>query len=439
MNAAPSKDDDKSWINDLFPDPIDVLPALYGQLHGRGDDTAFLTSASWFGGAPKLGTLAWPRCAANLPMTHVATIDLAETARLSGALPLPSDGQLAFFLPMSDVRQEIGVKVLHVTQPGPTAMPDDLPEISRMAGGGFEAPLPRHEDLRFLRRYPVKFTPTRPTEPKPFDMPRAALMSANSLAGCLPNQADPWLWDSLQRFAMTLPRSASDFDEAYARAEKDVARAQTSFEAAERKHAEDPSTTTADIVEKYRKALEKHQAASQALLDRREDYAAMVQAFQALVQDKDPWDALPDAALAQAHEVFDSITRPFGQNAGGIYAPLYRSGEGTRYRRLSDTTTQTLTAMVHAAPEIFRKLPEPVQRLAILQADSAQRTASLQMFGTGYAIQDANELNADKHMLMQFCGAGHLGLAEGAIKVWISPEDLTAGRFDQAQVSYEYD
>src|SRR3954447_17533416 len=56
------------------------------------------SACSWFGGAPRLGNIPWPRGKDGIPLHHVAQIDLADIAVKSRVPNLPATGSLAFFI-----------------------------------------------------------------------------------------------------------------------------------------------------------------------------------------------------------------------------------------------------------------------------------------------------------------------------------------------------
>lgn len=370
-------------------------------------------------------------------MTHVASIDLADL-RGCGA-PMLGDGQLAFFLPMGEGRQGLEVAVRHVTDPGPTRRPDDLPEVSRMSGGSRAGPLPFHVDACTLGHHPIHLTRQEPQGNAPFDPPHAVSPSARGLAQLLPNGADPWLWDSAHWLAATLPRSTTQLDAAQARVEKSLATAQSRLHAAEQAHAKEPTDGTQSQIASAKKWITRLTLEQENLIHRRKEYAALVTRTQSWVQDKDPWSAMPDEAVEALSDIMKSLKHDEYGTESGPFGVHYRSGEGKHYRDNAELTSETLVAMSIAAPDVFRLLPDAVQRLIILKNDNAGKSAAVQMFGVGHAIQDANDFNCDKHMLAQFSGADAQGLAHGAIKVWILPADLEAGAFDKASVTYEYD
>ena len=433
----PDTVEDRSWIDDLFPDAIAPFEPVYGQLIGRGQDSAFHDAHSWFGGLPQIGDMPWPRAACGMAMAHVATVDLAQVPH--HGVPLPDSGQLAFFLPMGNDRQEVEAAVRYIPDPAPTRCPDDLPEISRMSGGTFQGPLPFHVETRLLTYYPLSLTANAPQGPGPFDPPHAVGLTARTLAHVLPNGDKPWLWDSAHRLAATLPRSASVLDEGQARAEKSLATTRKRLADAEAAHAAEPTGGTENALAGARK-MEARAAQDLAAFETlREDYSALIEQANALVRDQDPWAEMPPSAVDALDQIMESLAYSRYQEEVGKFGVLYRCGDGLRFQGMSDLTSHSLAAMAVAPPEVFGMLPEQVQRFIVLNSDDCRRHATVQMFGTGTAIQDANELNADKHMLMQFSGADAQGLAHGAIKVWITPDDLDASAFDRVSVSYEYD
>ncbi|MDQ7735335.1 DUF1963 domain-containing protein [Halomonas sp. SpR1] len=68
---------------------------VYRRPRQVGDD--WFGARSWFGGAPRLGDLTWPRSAEGYPLHFVAQFDLAEIAAECGQTELPCEGSLAFF------------------------------------------------------------------------------------------------------------------------------------------------------------------------------------------------------------------------------------------------------------------------------------------------------------------------------------------------------
>ena len=69
------------------------------------------------------------------------------------------------------------------------------------------------------------------------------------------------------------------------------------------------------------------------------------------------------------------------------------------------------------------------------EADRMAR--NVQMFGAGYLLQHAAVEHEDKVLLFQFSDAGGAFFEDGIIQMWITHEDLSAGRFDRVITTME--
>lgn len=87
---------------------------------------------SWFGGAPRLGNLAWPRDAKGKPLYFLAQLDLSEIAAAGqGHTALPTAGALAFFVGGEKMGAIVYVKQIGITA---TPLPADLCTAADIGG-----------------------------------------------------------------------------------------------------------------------------------------------------------------------------------------------------------------------------------------------------------------------------------------------------------------
>ncbi|QGM98584.1 DUF1963 domain-containing protein [Methylocystis parvus] len=107
-------------------------PTLILSRRPRHAGAEWRNATSWFGGAPRLGGIEWPRNGAGQPMHFLAQIDLAEIAAKAGETPLPKEGSLAFFVFVGGERAVIYAPD-HMSGP-PTEPPAGMADLPTVGG-----------------------------------------------------------------------------------------------------------------------------------------------------------------------------------------------------------------------------------------------------------------------------------------------------------------
>ena len=102
-------------------------PTVLVSRRPRGPEAQWRTARSWLGGAPRLGSRAWPTGRDGTPLHFAAQIDLAELSDAAGPTGLPTTGSLAFFFGANAV-------VIHVPDgagASPTLPPEGTPDLTQ--------------------------------------------------------------------------------------------------------------------------------------------------------------------------------------------------------------------------------------------------------------------------------------------------------------------
>jgi uncharacterized protein YwqG len=107
---------------------------------------------------------------------------------------------------------------------------------------------------------------------------------------------------------------------------------------------------------------------------------------------------------------------------------------------MGDCVIETLLVMAVSEDAVFYRLPEAVREAVNGPWRQPCDRGHHQMFGFPDSIQDAAASNAQSYLLLQLqCDdlAGfHWGDA-GVLQFWIRPEDLEAGQWDRAYMTFE--
>jgi hypothetical protein len=186
-------------------------------------------------------------------------------------------------------------------------------------------------------------------------------------------------------------------------------------------------------------ANEKLERTLATLRDQRGAYATLIADYMELAVAHHPWDPIAPEDLLRFQTLMNKLRYAEYRDDNGPFGPIYGATAAHHYRSLSEPVTETLVFMAGAEPPIFRKLPVPVQNMIIAEQDAKNSPYGVQMFGLGNAVQDAMEVNANKHMLFQFNPDDKIGINFGSVKLWITPADLKAKAWDKVTVTFEYD
>lgn len=401
---------------------------------------------SWFGGLPRLGDTAWPRDGSGQPMTPLAQIDLSGLAAAVKVPALPHRGSLAFFAALPESGDWTG-RAVYVPQPATSAPPAPLPPVGNHTFGGF---LRRGEPSEGQTTYPRMALELVPVQASG-ETERAAFLaevervlgpgreynlSPNLFKDVMPEDNQPLNRDSLLRF-LHGARIALGSGEA---AEKELQKARGGYansikglteklagETDEREVLQARLDNTLLAVKRLDTILGDFGAATRQL-------AVELETMAEWARIGDRWQPLSDAE----QDGLAPLLEPWTTYRGLGWAHLNRT-YGI-HRSMQDCVTETLLVMAVAGDEVFSRLPEPVREAVGGPWRQPYRQGQHQMFGCPDSIQDAAATNAQAYLLLQLqCDdlAGfHWGDA-GVLQFWIAPEDLTAGRWDRARMTFE--
>jgi len=417
--------------------------------------------ASWFGGLPALGGQAWPRTLDGRLLTPLAQIDLSEVAAQVQVPGLPHTGALAFFVSIPDAGIAEGA-VCHVDPAGgaTTAPPGPLPPVKNYTFGG---PLRRGEpeEGQFLfPRVSVEMTKVvsylgdgdgkeEAQIANAFGAAATNFLSTKDFPDCFPDVSRPFNRDSLLRFVHGARCSLQSFDRLRGKLRKmylvrqdGLARVEAQIQDLGSTAA--PSTADQSVQEKLDR-LRKQVNYWQSLLDRVKDYEAnfdsraaalspSLESLWAWGQNGDRWSALSDADQSEIAPALHTWLEYEG------FGRLLLEQTDEIHRDISDCIAETLRVMAVSSDEVFGTLPQAV-RDAVNGAHRQPRAQSHhKMFGEPDCIQTAAIENEDSFLLLQLqCDdiAGfHWGDA-GVLQFWIRPEDLEAGRWERAHMTFE--
>ena len=129
---------------------LTAFPTLLVSRRPRQIGSGWSVATSWFGGAPRIGAIPWPR-KKGTPLHFLAQIDFAEVAAAACNTTLPTAGSLAFFVGE-------GGTVVFVPDgvTAPVSPPADTPDMS--ACGGSQDWLTDLADRPLFPYWPIAFT-----------------------------------------------------------------------------------------------------------------------------------------------------------------------------------------------------------------------------------------------------------------------------------------
>jgi|GEM_PF-3688999 len=403
--------------------------------------------SSWFGGLPALGGQLWPLDDDRRPMTPLAQIDLTGLAGHLNVRGLPETGSLAFFAALPETDDWVG-RVVYIRTPGsPSQPPGPLRPVLNHSLGG---PLRRGEPGDGQRLYPRMAMQLAPihasgrTDPKAFAAEVADILgeghrfgpSVRQMSDSIPNLQEPWNRDSLLRFlhGARLSLGASD------QAEMALRKMQASHSRAIKEFEEKLTGEPAD-----RELLQTRLQNTQSSLRHVNTMLADVPAgtrrleqelsvLEAWSRSGDRWGPLTD----DDRKTLAPLLEPWTQSNGLGNALLERT-HGI-LRSMADGIDESVLVLAVAEDELFNMLPRPIADAlngAWLQPSDR---AFHQMFGCPDSVQVAAEENEHARLLLQLqCDkiAGFHWGDGGVLQFWIRPEDLEAGSWDQAYMTFE--
>ncbi|WP_162530153.1 DUF1963 domain-containing protein [Stappia sp. BW2] len=397
---APSVEDSQSVRAE-----IEAAEAILLKRAPRLECADWSSARSWFGGRPRLGRIDWP-CSnsSGEPMVFLAQIDLARIHDLGGSELLPSEGWLAFFMDLKEMRGTVRHIEGHVL-PDITPAPDDLPSVEewkswRRLGKGGE---PQSEGL--FPYHPMQIEKLGIAYDADDDERNIALSAHGKLrkynlsASKVLEKANApaeFFGQSLMVFADALRRAAEQKDLVISRQERHL--------------------SPEDL---------------ESLKETARQFEGICREVSRWAESVPRWHQLSSAETDELKAVFAKV----------------RADDLRQFCRwpvpgsLEDLLTQTYLEMLSADDWVFSKLPLEVR--TVLSEDYALPTRGYchQMFGRGISVQSnaAWEHEGD-HMLLQLAYDVEMGWNFGDMGVfqyWISPENLKLRNWSAVELSFE--
>lgn len=435
--------------------PVAEPPALVIARRERPASGAWGEVKSWFGGAPKLGTMAWPRDAKGAPLYFVAQLDLSEIAEAgAGRTALPTTGALAFFVG--------GAKsggIVHVKKPGAeaTPAPRDLCNAADIGGDPLIDPRHRFGPIGFPF-WPVEFRElpvSRPADDPSSDaywealevvrdeqakaiarlyQPRASNISADGAAKAAGLAARPLYWLAALMFAERLPRMRDEVANARARGQGYIDSSSARLKALDAGHKPPPGQGTFGDPAKERANSESWLATGRKTVAGANAQAAAVGAYVAEIQgaalSSDPWALVSPQDAGRLDALFDPARdKPFVDFSRYLLPRSWR-----------DYATDALKLMAAGSDDAWLRLPEALRRAINTQYRLPAGGAHL-MFAVGADIQ-GNEMfgRPDMRMVLQLTYDDMMYWSfgdNGVYQFWMPANALNTADVSKAVVTFE--
>ncbi len=432
--------------------PFAEPPLLVLARRERRVSDDWFSAKSYLGGLPKLGETAWPRDDKGAPLYFMGQLDCAEiNSASSGQSALPRSGALAFFIGGS----KRGA-IVHLAAPGKSFTPapegrakaeevgiDTLID-SKLRHHPHEAPF-----------WPVDFHLIRPAVPHVWgacddddetilraqcDAIEAALgtrefnLSAKEVCQKASLDDVPLYWLSALMFAERVPLMSEQVVKARARGEGYVATASARLAALDAGDPPPEGQGPWRDRDKDRSDAVNWIASGQAIIARADanqpavaDYVSRVKAF---MPDIDPWRMISPNDAARLDTVFDEARSKAFEDFSRFLLP----------RSWRDYATDAIKIMAAGPDEAFSKLP-PALRTALHQHYRLPSGAAHLMFGLGSNLQGNEKFeHADQRLVLQLTHDDLLYWSfgdNGVYQFWMSTQDLAAGDFTKADVTFE--
>ena len=414
---------DEIWTQ---PDPIGRIAPVLVIRRPRAGTMLARDGSSWLGGLPALGEATWPRDAGGRALHHLASLDMAALEMPERPSGLPRHGHLCFFAATAGLaRESLATAVLHTTAaPGPVRAPADLPPLYGQAIGEVIPGATPDTGPRVFPRWPVDLHPLD-VDPDSDAAVTAALremfpktrnrnIGPDDAVALMPAAGETWLWDSAQRYAAMLQAAADRIPATLERARQAAAAPGLDPDLRQRR------TEAAAAMEKDAPAL-----------------TALAREALNWTSAHDRWAVMKPGSVKVLHQIADRIANRTG-GPTGLHL-LATRGAGTDLS-LDGAQRMTFAALYRAddAPAALLP-PDLVEHLDGLTRLPG-RFASHQMFGHGCQIQDAAEIHADKHLLLQLHADALMDWVfadGGVIQFWIAPQDLARQAWDRVTVTVE--
>ena len=405
------KEQEDRETDELFRQ-IDEMYAAGATFHGEHVDPIAIvrkkrdksrdwsTDRSHFGGLPRLGKSEWPRDAKGIPLPFIAQIDLAEIAEANPDTPLPKIGSLAFFINSG--------AVIHVPDGvrEHADLPWDLPEAFQETS----YPLPEYKSEVTGRTFPFW-----PVEPLRLRLPAS-----------LPAPCDDYevieeivqAQDAALEELVPLRRgqySSRDLPEEFHWYAADLVLRQIK--------------ASIDYLPRAIASAKKYDAASIPQIEEQaRGLAQFIPHFAIFVEGRNPWERMSDEEAAVLLDAIEQVHEDYGKLCRYNVSRRPRDLREATYRRMITGDRDAAAAMPDEVLEYYN------------ECDRRSSPYAHQMFGVGGCPQDALYCHLSDNLLLQIAYDTPPEFRFGDVGVWqfwISPENLAAGNWDKAELTFE--
>lgn len=423
--------------------PKGEIPIVLARSARREGD-AWESPRSWFGGLPRMGDLPWPRDAHGKPLVFAAQIDLSEVAALRPGVAIPQTGSLAFFL------GDGGVVYVPPGGVSTSTPPSDLPPAYELHGDLFPNPGSPWARMAFPK-WPMSlvaldcgetrtdFEDEDACESAETEMAKAVDRSFPNRQGGLADVTDVlnelgiFAWwriaglylDQLRTAGFHAARRVEREEEALAaaRTKAEALKPKALFGIFGRKAGDEP-------------ALKKAEDYAAGLATRLSNLRRQIEALPAFIAEVE--------AFAAGHTNLEVM----GESAFLALSGLHKRGRGSfpdvlRYwtsHDLKDPILQAVLEMARGDSAAYAALPGPLKE-AINTRGRMPHSGWHQMFGRGVNIQGNPMIEMDDHvMLAQFVYDSIMDWQfgdVGAFQFYLSDQDISAGNWGRAQMTFE--
>lgn len=377
-------------------------------------------------------------------MHHILQVDLAEIGPFLDLPGLPTSGSLAVFVALGENMSGLETKVCYVAEPNGETEPSEVLEpIGNFTTGGLAVHSVDPKALGVLPRWTIDVVCLEIDDDDKLVQQLAQIgpRGSQSYAGTyrfsdvLPNGRDPSHWHSAQLFAQSLKqavRTEAGY-KLYTRLADDKEQSLNKFLLEgfpQHPNGDSPAKIQANVqveIDRYRGFANRAMALKPAM-------EAAAQEIEEWAFFNDPWDVMPPDDRERLKAYFERYAKGDYNSDAGIF---YKSTFGS-YAFLHYLADATFVEMMRGPDEIFHLLPEEVQHA--IGAVDPEPGMTHQMFGPPSWIQDAASDHMGDHLLFQIIHDKVLGLHlgdVGHIQIWISPENLAAGRWSAITATFE--
>lgn len=402
--------------------------------------------SSWFGGLPALGSQTWPTDAGGQLMTPLAQIDLAGLAEHLKIPNLPETGSLAFFAALPEQGKMAGAVRYVPGAVGKLTPPDQPlpPVLNHSFGGAMRRGAPGADQTLYPRMAMerVLVSANDQETPEAFKAEieqqigpgREFNLAPSLFEDVMPLDRQPYNRDSLLRFLHGAKIALGNATQA------ELRKFQANY-ATSAKGLTAQLETAAEGHARLQTGLKNTLSALRRVEEILADFPSAVShlskglsALESWAKAGDPWQPLTETE----QEMLAPLLEPWTTSGARGWSLLKYSY--AIHHRMSDCVKETLLVMAVAEDKVFATLPAPVRDAVNGPWRQAYEQRRHKMFGTPDSVQTAAAENAHAYLLVQLqCDdvAGFQWGDAGVLQFWIRPDDLGAGHWDKAYMTFE--